>query len=128
MFYQGERSGEQLLADLALHFFQYETGDLLFSRDLIEGAITKQSTIQTIVEQFAPEWPYAKISLVDRAVLSLGIFEMLYVPDVPDVVVINEAIELAKKFGDEASPKFVNGVLNNVMRHRDTFVSSEPSV
>lgn len=79
--------------------------------------------IREIIERFAPEWPWDKISLVDRATLSIGVYEMLYNEEIPDVVAINEAIELAKKFGDESSPKFINGVLNNVMHHKDELLS-----
>lgn len=123
LYYDGTKTGKQLLEELALHYFRYEPQDLLFSLNIIEGVEKKIDTLRTVIERFAPEWPWDKISLVDRATLSIGIFEMLYSEEVPDVVAINEAIELAKKFGDDTSPKFINGVLNNVLQHKDELLS-----
>ena len=123
LYYKGERTAKQLLDELALHYFQYETQDLLFSVQIVEGVESGMERIREIIERFAPEWPWDKISLVDRATLSIGVYEMLYNEEIPDVVAINEAIELAKKFGDESSPKFINGVLNNVMHHKDELLS-----
>lgn len=123
-YYDRQKSGKQLLEALALHYFQYEVQDLLFSLAIVEGVESRMDELQPIIERFAPEWPFDKISLLDRAILSMGIFEILYSEEVPDVVAINEAIELAKKFGDEASPKFVNGVLNNVMHHKEELLAS----
>ena len=71
------------------------------------------------IEKFAPEWPLAKINPVDRVILYIGVGEILYFEDIPDVVAINEAVELAKKYGDTSSSKFVNGVLNSVMHSKD---------
>lgn len=123
LYYEREKPARQLLEELALHYFQYETQDLLFSLQIIEGVEAHMDQIRTIIEQFAPEWPFDKISLLDRATLAIGIYEVLYNNDVPDVVAINESIELAKKYGDEASPKFINGVLNNVMHHKAELLS-----
>lgn len=124
LYYKGEKGAKQLLDELALHYFQYETQDLLFSVNIVEGVEAHMDEIRGIIERFAPEWPFDKISLVDRATLAIGIYEMLYNEDIPDVVAINEAIELAKKYGDEASPKFINGVLNNVMHHKTELLSA----
>jgi len=123
LYYQGDKTAKQLLEELALHYFQYEVQDLLFSLTIVEGVEQRMGEIRGIIERFAPEWPWEKISLLDRATLAIGAYEILYNDDVPDVVAINEAIELAKKFGDEASPKFVNGVLNNVMHHKADLLS-----
>lgn len=123
LYYQGDKTAKQLLEELALHYFQYETQDLLFSLQIVEGVEGNMDKIRSIIERFAPEWPWEKISLIDRATLAIGVYEMLYSEEVPDVVAINEAIELAKKYGDEASPKFINGVLNNVMHHKAELLS-----
>ena len=85
---------------------------------LIEGVTKNISKIDTIIEKAAPEWPIDQITAVDRAVLRLGLYELLFGDrkEVPPKVAINEAIELAKSFGGESSGKFVNGVLGTVYR------------
>src|SRR3989344_911889 len=87
-------------------------GDFSFMERLLEGILNKQKDLDLIIEKAAPEWPLPKISVVDRNVLRLGLYELLYADrkEVPPKVAINEAIELAKTFGGENSGKFVNGV------------------
>jgi len=89
-----------------------------FIRALVQGAIGKLTEIDTIIEKAAPQWPLDQIAMVDRAVLRLGIYELLFGNhnEVPPKVAINEAIELAKTFGGDASGKFVNGVLGTIYR------------
>lgn len=85
---------------------------------LIEGVIKYLSQLNKIIEKAAPEWPLEKITIVDRNVLRIGLFELLYgsKEEVPPKVAINEAIELAKSFGGESSGKFINGVLGTVYK------------
>ena len=85
---------------------------------LIEGTIKNLPKIDKIIEKAAPEWPIEQITSVDRAVMRLGLYELLVGnrEEVPPKVAINEAIELAKSFGGESSGKFVNGVLGTVYR------------
>lgn len=85
---------------------------------LVDGTIKHLPKIDTIIEKAAPEWPIAQITSVDRAVLRLGLYELLFGSreEVPPKVAINEAIELAKSFGGESSGKFVNGVMGTVYR------------
>lgn len=85
---------------------------------LVEGVSRERKTIDDLITKCAPEWPLEQIASVDRAVLRLGSFELLYgdYDEVPPKVAINEAIELAKSFGSDSSPKFVNGVLGTVYR------------
>ncbi len=89
-----------------------------FIRDLVNGVIDKIDKIDKIIEKAAPQWPINQIAMVDRAVLRLGIYELLFGKrnEVPPKVAINEAIELAKSFGGDASGKFVNGVLGTIYR------------
>ncbi|MDA1337651.1 MAG: transcription antitermination factor NusB [bacterium] len=89
-----------------------------FIRTLINGVILYRGSIDKIIEKAAPEWPIDQITMVDRNVLRLGLFELLYgnKEEVPPKVAINEAIELAKNFSGESSGKFVNGVLGTVFR------------
>ncbi len=92
--------------------------DSSFMVRLLKGVIAKQSDLDSIISKAAPDWPLPKISLVDRNVLRLGLYELLFVDraEVPAKVAINEAIELAKTFGGENSGKFVNGVLGSVYK------------
>ncbi|MFH1284021.1 MAG: transcription antitermination factor NusB [Candidatus Peregrinibacteria bacterium] len=88
-------------------------GDFAF--ETLKGIIKHKKEIHTLIRKFAPQWPLEKIAGIDRAVLEIGIYELRYNKEVPPVVAINEAIETAKHFGDENSPKFVNGVLSSIM-------------
>ena len=89
-----------------------------FVQDLIKGVLENQEKIDAIIIKTAPEWPLEQVNLVDRNVLRLGIYELLFGNrgGVPPKVAINEAIELAKSFGGETSGKFVNGVLGTIYR------------
>lgn len=93
-------------------------GDFSFMEKLMLGILEKQKDLDLIIEKAAPEWPIEKISLVDRNVLRLGLYELLFSDraEVPAKVAINEAIELAKSFGGENSGRFVNGVLGAVYK------------
>ncbi len=89
-----------------------------FPRQLVHGVIEKLPQLDNIIAKAAPEWPIGQIAIVDRNVLRLGLYELLYGDHtaVPPKVAINEAIELAKSFGGESSGKFVNGVLGTIYR------------
>jgi len=89
-----------------------------FVKQLVKGVLKKRKVIDPIIEKCAPEWPLEQITMVDRNILRLGIFELMFgeYEETPPKVAINEAIELAKTFGGESSGKFVNGVLGTVYR------------
>jgi N utilization substance protein B len=87
---------------------------------LVQGVGAHQSAIDEAISEAAPAWPLDQMSRVDKSILRLAIFEMLYASDPPPKVAINEAVELAKMFGHESSPKFVNGVLGSIERRRGT--------
>jgi N utilization substance protein B len=104
-----------------------------FIRKLANGVLANMDYIDAIIEKAAPEWPIDQITVVDRNVLRLGLFELIYgnKEEVPPKVAINEAIELAKNFSGESSGKFVNGVLGTVYRELETAestLSQEPEV
>lgn len=92
--------------------------DEKFMSKLLDGVLGKQPDIDQIITKAAPDWPLEKISNVDRNILRLGLYELLFSDkgEVPAKVAINEAIELAKTFGGETSGKFVNGVLGAVYK------------
>src|SRR3989338_2374987 len=89
-----------------------------FVKMLVNGVLDKKKEIDTIIEKAAPEWPLEQIAMVDRNVLRVGIYELLFGDRnaVPQKVAINESIELAKSFGGETSGKFINGVLGTIYR------------
>ena len=92
--------------------------DTGFVDDLVKNTIKNREKIDPIIEKCAPEWPLEQVTIVDRNVLRLGIYELLFgnYEEVPPKVAINEAIELAKSFGGNASGRFVNGVLGTIYR------------
>ncbi len=85
-----------------------------FTRELVSGVIQNKEKIDLNIQNFAPAWPIEQLPIVDRNILRLAIFEILLDNKVPLKVAINEAVELAKTFGSDNSPKFVNGVLGSV--------------
>ncbi|HEY93170.1 MAG TPA: transcription antitermination factor NusB [Dehalococcoidia bacterium] len=89
-------------------------GNAFFAQELVSGVIRNKETIDLNIRNLASAWPMEQIPMVDRNILRLAIFEILLDNKVPVKAVINEAVELAKKFGSDNSPKFVNGVLGSV--------------
>ena len=85
-----------------------------FARDLVHGVIENRKRLDDIIRKNAPAWPLEQVAAIDRNILRLAIYEIVIDNRVPVRAAINEAIELAKEFGGEASPKFVNGVLGSV--------------
>jgi N utilization substance protein B len=85
-----------------------------FVRELVDGTIRNRDEIDRNIKKFAPAWPVDQIAIVDRNILRLAIFEILFDNKVPVKVAINEAVELAKTFGSDSSAKFINGVLGSV--------------
>lgn len=92
--------------------------DAPFMEKLLDGILQKQPELDQVIEKAAPDWPIDRISPVDRNILRLGLYELLFADraEVPAKVAINEAIELAKQFGGENSSRFVNGVLGAVYK------------
>lgn len=87
-----------------------------FVLNLIKGVIKNINEIDRYISKYATEWPLDQITIVDRNVLRIGVFELVYDKDIPSKVAINEAIEIAKNFGGESSGKFVNGVLGAIYK------------
>ena len=85
-----------------------------FACQLVSGVIHNKEEIDRNIQHFAPAWPLEQIPAVDRNILRVAIFEILFDDKVPIKVAANEAVELAKKFGGDSSPRFINGVLGSV--------------
>ena len=85
-----------------------------FTRELVSGVIQNKEKIDLSIQSLAPAWPIEQLSVVDRNILRLAMFEILLDNKVPVKIAINEAVELAKRFGSDSSSRFVNGVLGSV--------------
>ena len=106
------------IVKLDIEEFAIGVGDTSFINNLINNILAKRSDLDNIISKAAPDWPIEKISVIDRNVLRIGLYELLFSDrkEVPAKVAINEAIELAKSFGGDNSGKFVNGVLGTVYK------------
>lgn len=82
-----------------------------FVRALVNGVVTQRDELDALIAKFAPEYPVDQLAIVDRNVLRLAFYELKYMGDVPVKVAINEAVELAKLYGSDSAPRFINGVL-----------------
>lgn len=112
--------GRDIMAILERNLAEFapELDEKAFAQMIAKGILEHQEEIDNVIRTFAPDWPLEKITTVDRNVLRVGTFELMFNFDIPSKVAINEAIELAKTFGGESSGKFVNGVLGAVYRNQ----------
>lgn len=104
-----------------LNEFGDDIANPTFANALFEGVLSKIVTIDKIIQEAAPDWPLDKIALMDLTILRIGVFELMFDDEVPDLVAVNEAIEVAKEFGGYNNAKFINGVLSNVMNNKESF-------
>ena len=116
--FSGKRADLEKVIEKNIKEFGPGLEDQSFVWQLVTGVVQYLPKIDKIIEQAAPEWPIDQINIVDRNVLRIGLYELLYSDKtaVPPKVAINEAIELAKSFGGESSGKFINGVLGTVYK------------
>jgi len=91
-----------------------ETTGLEFARRLIQGVIDYQQQMDRLIARYAPEWPLDQMAVIDRNILRMAIYEFLIADETPVKVAINEAVELAKIYGSDSAPRFVNGVLGTL--------------
>ena len=100
-----------------LERYEEAIDDKSFVSNLVKGVLQHQTELDEKIQPIAPDWPIEQIARIDRSILRLGLFELLYqAAIVPPKVVINEAVELAKAFGSDNSSKFINGVLGTAYR------------
>lgn len=88
-----------------------------FASSLVIGVRKNLDPIDGLIERFAEHWSLKRIALVEKNILRLGIYELLFREDIPKKVTLNEAIEIAKLYGSEDSGKFINGILDRIMNH-----------
>lgn len=94
-----------------------ENADTELTNSIVAGVTKDLDEIDGIIKNCAPEWPLEKISKIDLVILRIAVFELVYGTSIPNKVVIDEAVELAKEFGNDTSSKFVNGVLGSVLQY-----------
>lgn len=87
-----------------------------YTEKLVNGTLQKLTSIDQMIEKYAEHWNIHRMAYVDRNILRLSAFEIVYIEDIPIKVAINEAVELAKRFGEDDSPKFVNGILDKIAK------------
>jgi len=114
--YEIDLAGHDVEAVIARHLAEAEFSEenKVFIAGLVRGVLRHREEIDRHVQGFAPAWPIEQIAVVDRNILRLAIFEILFDNKVPVKAAINEAVELAKKFASDNSARFVNGVLGSV--------------
>lgn len=105
--------------ELSQNKLESKETDTKLAESIINGVRENREKIDSIIEKNAPDWPIEKIAKVDLVILRIAIFELIYKEDTPIKVIIDEAVELAKEFGNDTSSKFVNGVLGSVVKTED---------
>lgn len=95
-----------------------------FSQTIVKGVCNHREEIDTLIEKHSEHWRLKRMTIVDRNILRSAIFELMFCPDIPTKVILNEAIELSKKFSSEKSSSFVNGILDKASHQLDRSPSS----
>ena len=119
-FHKDETTQERVKKVVTHNYEEFapDTADQTFSETIVQGVIENSTDIDALIARCAPEWPLDQIAAVDRNTLRVGTYELLYgnYDETPPKVAINEAIEIAKAYGSDSSPRFVNGVLGTIYR------------
>jgi transcription antitermination protein NusB len=124
VLYESDLRGSPALSTLAERVALGDPPVNDYTVELVEGVHANQARIDEILGEYAEGWTVARMPDVDRAVLRLGVYELLWRADVPDAVAIDEAVELAKSLSTDESPRFVNGVLARVLRDQPATASA----
>ena len=115
LFYMDmHRDPEEDPVDLFCSCFTQDKPAGPFFHRLVDGVRQNRETIDTVIEQFSSNWKISRMSCVDRNILRIAVFELLYCDDIPPKVSINEAIDVGKRFGTEESGAFINGILDSI--------------
>ena len=119
--YEVDITGHSGMEVLERRFLENPVDERLqeFARKIVSGIEPIRNELDNFIAEHAPEWPIDQISTIDRNLLRIALWEMAATDDTPVKVAINEAIELAKKFGSESTPRFVNGVLGSLAPRRN---------
>ena len=119
MLYQAETNMDEpeLALKMYCEVFPYHKDVIEYAGLLLSGIKRGRNVIDGLIEEKSERWRLDRIALVDKNILRIGVYEMPFSEDVPPLVAIDEAIELAKKYGSEQSGDFINGVLDGILRH-----------
>jgi N utilization substance protein B len=119
VLYQSEMAHDTITEALTVFADHFETSEKIriFAVELIRGVESHLAQIDSLIRQFSEHWRLERMPVVDRNIIRLGVFELLYRSDIPAKVSINEAVDLGKKFGSEDSGSFINGILDRVRLH-----------
>ncbi len=109
-----------LIIEANLHDLKSEKEDFEFAQKLIYEVISHQEELEGYVKRKVAHWEFNRIAIIDKILIIIGICELIYFPDIPPKVTINEAIEVAKNFSTERSGEFVNGVLDSILEDLKT--------
>ena len=121
MLYAASLGGEESMSEVLEQSEQADTlsdSDKTLLETLTYGVRARQQELDEIVAQYAQGWALNRLAKVDLTILRMAVYEMLYMPEIPVGATVNEAVELAKRFGEEKSPGFINGILGSVARAR----------
>lgn len=115
ILYQREITGESVGAILGMRSYSADDGEpQAFCREILAGVDAHQATIDETIESISENWVISRMPIVDRNILRIAAYEILYAEDIPSSVSINEAVEMAKVYGGDDSSKFVNGILGRL--------------
>ena len=119
VLYEVDISGHKPGKILTSRFERLKMDDTLkqFISLIVSGVISNRNILDEFISDFAPEWPLEQVAIIDRNLLRMALWEIAVYLKTPVKVVINEAVELAKVYGSDGSPRFINGVLGNIIEH-----------
>lgn len=127
ILYQTEitkRDSKELLSCF-LENYPQKTEVINFARVLLDGVAANLAFLDSIIKKYAKNWEIERMAVIDRNILRISILELIFIEGIPPKVSINEAIELAKRFGDTDSPRFVNGILDKVYKQESNKFAKE---
>ncbi len=116
--YQGELAGSEGLVDFSefCAHFQMNKKTIPYAQKLLEGVLEKRKAIDSMISRYAENWRLERMSVIDRNILRLAVFELYFQEDVPASVAINEAVEIAKRYSTDDSGPFINGILDAMVK------------
>jgi N utilization substance protein B len=119
---------EEVIARSLSEKNQFGDEAVQFFQNLVLGTLGAKTKLDNIIAEYAPEWPIDELAIVDRSILRLALWELLSSDETPLKVVINEAVELAKRYGSSSAPRFVNGVLGTIALQKQEIRRKIPEI
>ena len=134
VLYEVDIASHAPLEVMERHIFEQGLDDagVAFAHKLMDGVLKFQEAMDSLISRYAPEWPLDQMAVVDRNILRIAIYEFLVDDETPVKVAINEAVELAKVYGSDSAPRFINGVLGSLAEQipklrQEIEIASEPT-